>query len=402
MTNKTYQAHDFFQLTSRIITPEGYLVAPGAIARVGGQEYRAHELGLDKDLGMDPMRVVRLHRPAEEVFNTESMASFENKPVTIDHPRDPVTAENWSKLAHGEVRDIVTNGQFMQGTVIIKSKAAVESVMNGKVQLSNGYTFALDLTPGTDANGQQYDGVQRNIRGNHIALVDNARCGSACRIADSTLSTTGDSTMNKVIVDGIPLEVSDTAAAAINKLLNQIKEATDGLAAANTKLAASVTKEAHDAALAAKDAEIQTLKKDVMTPAQRDAMVADWSKMIGDAKVLAPEVTTEGKTCLAIRREVVTTVTGKDAKAKAAADAVLAGKTIDAADADTVRAVFNVLVATRSTEAPNTNSANDAAQVAAALAGKTTEGADAKAPVLSGRDAMIARQQNAWQSNGQK
>lgn len=242
---KRLQAHDFVELSSREMTAEGYMVAKNCtLARTGVQTYRAYELGLDAD-GMDPMRVIRLHRPADEVFNPHSMASFESKPVTIEHPTEAVTAENWERLAKGEGRDVCRMGDMMCATLIIKSKDAIDAVQSGKNQLSNGYTFDLDMTPGTAANGQAYDGVQRNIRGNHIAIVDAARCGSACRIADSDTSTQGAKTMadalRKVIVDGIPLEVNDTAAAAIDKLQNQLSEALAAKDAAEKKVGGSVT-----------------------------------------------------------------------------------------------------------------------------------------------------------------
>lgn len=396
MTEKTYHASDRVGITSRIVTAEGFLVVPGTLARTGIQEYRAHELGLDAD-GVDPMRVIRLHRPSDEVFGDDSMRSFESKPVTVDHPSEAVNADNWKQYAVGEVRDVQRSAELMTGTVIIKDASAIEAMQSGKVELSNGYSFNLDMTPGTTHDGKAYDGVQRNIRGNHVALVDAARCGSACRIADSQPNLEGKTMADakrKVTVDGFSLEVDDTAATAIDNLVKQRDEARTALTTTQTKAAdADKHKTALDAALA----EIEKLKKDVMTPAQRDAMVADWSKMLTDAKRLAPQLATDGKTCLAIRREVITTVTGKDAQAKAVADAVLAGKTLETADADTVRAVFNVLSASVKTEATDEGSkANDAA-VAAALAGEGGKSAAADAqPELSGRDAFMARQSQAW------
>lgn len=395
---KTCQGHDYMELTGREMTADGYMVAKNStLARTGVQQYRAYELGLDAD-GMDPMRVIRLHRPADEVFNPQSMASFESKPITIEHPSEPVTSDNWADLAKGEARDVSRTGEMMTATLIVKSKDAIDAIQSGKNQLSNGYTFDLDMTPGTSAQGQAYDGVQRNIRGNHIAIVDAARCGSACRIADSQLTegvTTMADALRKVIVDGIPVEVNDTAAAAIDKLVQARDKALADAKTADAALAEANTK--HTEALAAKDAELETVKKDVITPEARDALVADWAKLIGDAKRLVPELVTDGKTCLAIRREAIAALAGKDATAKAVSDAVLGGKTVEAADAEVVRATFNALAASVKTEA------NDGKQQAAdsALAEALT-GDGKEKPVttkLVGRDAMIERQANAWRGN---
>jgi hypothetical protein len=387
-TKQRFLARDLMSLTSRIVTEEGYIVAPGRLARTGVQTYRAYELGLDAQ-GLDPMKVIRLHRPPEEVFNAASMASFENKPVTIDHPTVNVTADNWEELAKGEVRNIVQSGEWLDGQLIIKSREAVDAMQEGKVELSNGYTFELDLTPGTTADGQPYDGVQRNIRGNHVALVDAARCGSACRIADSQPTQQGVNTMavRKVTIDGIPFEMEEAAAAAVDKLNQAVIKAQAETKAANDALAAAKTE--HDTAMQAKDAELESLKKDVMTPDARDAMVAEWGKTIGDAKRLVPELVTDGKTCLAIRREVITSVTGQDATAKAIAEAVLAGKTVDAADADTVRAAFNALAAAVRTEGNDAAVGDADTTVADALAGGGKANPDE--PVLVGRDKFLSR-----------
>ena len=393
MTTKTIQARDAMSLTSRHMTDEGYLVAPGNLARTGVQEYRAYELGLDAD-GIDPMRVIRLHRPAEEVFDQASMASFENKPITIEHPPVAVTADNWRDLAAGEVRDVSRSGDLMTGTLLIRAKDAIEAVQSGKVQLSNGYTFELDMTSGSTADGRDYDGIQRNIRGNHVALVDAARCGSACRIADSQPNLEGNTMADakrKVTVDGIPLEVEDTAAGVIDTLVKQRDEARDALTPLKAKAAEA---DGMKVALDKAHADIETLKKDVVTPDARDAMVADWSKMIGDAKRLVPALVTDGKTCLAIRREVIGTVAANDPTAKAVADAVLAGKTLESAEPEIVRATFNAVAAAVKTEATDA-SANDAA-LADALVGdaKTT---DAKQETMTGREKFLAGQANAWQ-----
>lgn len=390
-------ANDAMEITSREITPEGFLVAPGVLARTGIQDYLAYELGIE---AADPMKRVRLYRPPEEVFNQDSMASFENKPITIEHPSDGVTADNWQELAKGEVRDVKCFGNLMQGTLIVKSKDAIEAIQSGKTQLSNGYTFMLDWSPGTTPDGKAYDGVQRNIRGNHLAIVDAARCGSACRISDSQPlgeNTMADANLRKVTVDGIPLEVSETAAAAIDKLTKERDTAVKAAADASKKLQFNGKDHSPEELLKlANDqvAQIESLKKDVMTPAARDAMVNEWVKLAADAKRLAPEVTTDGKTCVAIRREVVTALAAKDAKAKAAVDALLAGKQINDAEPETIRAAFGVLSAM--VEPAATQQATDSAAAADALLGGKQQGQQVK---LVGRDAMIARQQAAFRGN---
>jgi hypothetical protein len=231
---QTIFASDRIGLTSRTVTDEGYLVAPGILARTGVQEYRAWELGLKDG---DPMRALRLYRPGSEVFEARSMGSFDGCPITIDHPEGGVTRDNWNQLARGDVRGVRREGDFMAATLTIRSKDAIEALQSGKRELSNGYTFTLDMTPGQTPAGEAYDGVQRNIRGNHVALVDAARCGPACRVSDSSTPPVKGTipmteTLRKVSVDGIPVEVSETAAAAIDKLTQARDKAKAALDAA--------------------------------------------------------------------------------------------------------------------------------------------------------------------------
>lgn len=373
-------AFDYFSITSRKITDEGYLIAPGQLARTGVQEYRAMELGLTDG---NPMRKVRLYRPADEVFDADSMASFEHKPVTIEHPAEGVTAANWRDLSVGDVRSVARAGDFMTATIILKSQAAIDALEGGKRELSNGYNFELDMTPGTAPDGSAYDGVQRKIRGNHIALVDAARCGSACRVADSiTPLETIQMTLQKITVDGIPLEVSDTAAAILTKQATTIADLTANLKMANDAMSKMVTADAHSAVVT----ELEKARKEVMTPAARDAMVATWAQLLADVKRVAPAVTSDGKTCHALRKEALTVLAG-DAALKPVIDASLGGVTIDAASEDVVALVWRTAMAMKPAGA--NDSATATSNVADALLGG--KGADKKEPQLVGRAAMMAR-----------
>lgn len=401
-------ADDLFTLTSREITAEGYLRAPANLARCGIQDYLAHELGLDTLMGMDPTRRLRLYRGPEEVFDQASLSSFENQPITINHPSGGVSAANWRQTSVGDVHQIARRGDIMVGVVIVRDEKAVKTVLDdGKTALSNGYDFELDLTPGVAPDGQKYDGSMKNIRGNHVAIVDAARCGSACKIADHNPEEGTLKMANRqIVIDGIPGEADPAIAAAVERQTKTLADTMKALDAANASLAATNQIKVGDQTftvdqaakkIADQAAEIETLKKDVMTPAARDAMVADWVKTLDEAKRLVPAIVTDGKTCLDIRREVVDTVSAKNPMAKAVADAVMVGKDAKTAEPETVRSAFNAIAAAIKTEDGTTSRASDAT-VAAALTGK--DGIDKVADEApTGRAAMMARSQDAWKGN---
>lgn len=160
-------------------TPEGYLICTDAIlSRTGKQEYKRCEIF--GDACDEPDKIVNVDRVDAEVFSDKAMASFENKPICIEHPDHDVNAENHNELAVGFVRDVHKGEDegkpVMMGTLVITDKDAVEAVESGEYkELSCGYDCDID---------DNDEPCQRNIRGNHVALCKHGRAGIA-RIVDS-------------------------------------------------------------------------------------------------------------------------------------------------------------------------------------------------------------------------
>jgi len=125
----------------KVKTPEGYLICQDAVlARTGTQEYMRKEIFE----GEDSSDIIEVDRKPEQVFAAETLASFENKPLTCEHPDGQVTPENFRELAVGWVRDIHRgkyNGQdVMLGNLVITDPQCIEDVENGeRTDLSCGY-----------------------------------------------------------------------------------------------------------------------------------------------------------------------------------------------------------------------------------------------------------------------
>lgn len=170
-----------YRITHREYTDEGFLRVPGNVARIGIQDYLARELKL---LG-DPNRVVKVYRPPNEVFTPDSLSSYDAVDVTVNHPDGLVNSTNYKKVTVGVVRGIGRqNGDYVQCDLIIKDKSAIDAINSGKCELSAGYTSIYDNSPGVTPDGEPYEFIQRNIRINHVALVDRARAGSGARVFD--------------------------------------------------------------------------------------------------------------------------------------------------------------------------------------------------------------------------
>ena len=162
-------------------TPEGFLICRDVpIARVGVQDYLGREIGQEEQ----PEEVFKVNRPAKEVFDRAAVASFEGKPVTDNHPDEDVTAENYSKYIKGVVRDVRKgSGQFdgcLVADLVIHDGALVRAIQDGKREISCGYNCLW--VPTGDHTLEQ-----REIRGNHVAVVDKGRAGHGVAIHDNAM-----------------------------------------------------------------------------------------------------------------------------------------------------------------------------------------------------------------------
>jgi uncharacterized protein len=169
---------------TRSITPEGYMLCEGvAIARTGTQVYGAHELPLEPG----PDGKIRVYRLPEEVFREETMLSFVGKPVTVEHPNGFVTPETWQQQAVGIVQNVRRGtgieDDLLLADILITAADAILYVAKELPELSCGYNCDYEQTePGR--------ATQRNIVGNHTALVDRGRAGPRCAIKDHAIEET--------------------------------------------------------------------------------------------------------------------------------------------------------------------------------------------------------------------
>jgi len=313
---------------------DGALLTDARVARIGIQMYAGHEVGKPE------LAMVRVLRSADEVFAPESIASYAHRPVTNDHPKEAVTSDNWRQHAVGNTADeVVRDGGRVRIPLMVSDGAAIADVESGKRQLSAGYTCDLDFTPGVSEFGA-FDAQQRNIRINHIAIVQRGRAGEDVRIGDNApgdwgvrpLPLTSDNKdlppMLKITIDGISFEMSDTAAQGVNKLLSE----RDTLKADLQRSTAdtSVLLAAKDKEIGTKDAEIAKLQGAKLDDAAIDALVEARSAVLADVSLVANDIETRGKSVADIRRAAVS---------KAMGDAKVAGKSDEY-----VEALFDGLV----------------------------------------------------------
>lgn len=139
--------------------------------------------------GADPRKMYQVYRPAEELSSPETIESFKLLPWINDHTMlgngraNTVPAER--KGVHGVIgQDVVFEGDTLYGNLKLFSGEHGTVIDSGKRELSSGFRCRYELAPGV-FNGQAYTYVQRQIRGNHIASVDDGRMGPEVAVLDS-------------------------------------------------------------------------------------------------------------------------------------------------------------------------------------------------------------------------
>ena len=314
------------------ICADGCLVAEVFAARTGLQDYMGYEV--------DPQgtrfardAVVKVYRPESEVFKTDSLATFAGAPVTVDHPAESVTADNWKRLGVGEIHgDVIRDGERVRVPIIVRDAAAVKAATSTHKQLSMGYATELVFPQdGKHPDGTACDAYQTNLKINHIALVRAARGGPELRVVDERAPEKEETKVTKIItVDGLPVNLGDVA--AVEAVLAK-KDAA--IAAADTALATA--KDEADKALAAKDAEIEKLKSEAKDQATIDALADEKAEIVSKGKALLGDKMPEskGKTVAELRKAIVIAAVGdemaekSDAYIEARFDALEAASTAD-------------------------------------------------------------------------
>ena len=239
--------YDFAPITKSETTPEGFLRVWGRTARVGTQLYRRAD-------GSQ----VREYRPPEEVGNPESLSTFGMIPVTYGHPPALLDSTNTKLYQTGYSGSKVHYSDgFVEVCLTITDADSIEKIKGGDAtELSAGYKVDYDPTPGVTPEGEAYDGIQRNIRVNHIAVVPRGRAGPEVRLLldrmdaaaavaidpDTPLDllsqvpTKPSPRMATVKLDGLEIELPSDAATAVQSYVRDLERRVDATKASENEL----------------------------------------------------------------------------------------------------------------------------------------------------------------------
>jgi hypothetical protein len=186
-----------FDRSMRRLDADGRLhVEVSNISKAAINPYLGREIPNAAALGLNPDAVYLLLRCPEEL--AKGAATFNNLPLLSRHV--PVTVDDHQPdLVVGSTgTDAVFDGTYLKNSLVVWEAIAIAGI-EGREQceLSSAYRYDADMTPGL-YDGKPYDGVMRNLRGNHVALVEVGRAGPDVVVGDSNpFTTTEKSTMKK-------------------------------------------------------------------------------------------------------------------------------------------------------------------------------------------------------------
>ena len=166
----------------RIKNDEGFLTCLEVpVARTGTQFYLSEEIECkDKDKATLVNGGYEVMRTEDEVFAPNTIASFEGKPLTDEHPNELVTVDNQEKYNKGTVKNVKRGTgelkDFILADLVVYDKKLIQEIEKGKVGVSVGYLCSYEV--------KDKQLFQKDIICNHIAVVDEGRAGEQAIIRD--------------------------------------------------------------------------------------------------------------------------------------------------------------------------------------------------------------------------
>ena len=147
--------------------------------------YYGREIPGYRELGLDPDKIYYGYRPAEELSKPETVASFNGVPVQLRHHAEFADAPARETRVGATGTDAEWRAPYLMNSLTIFDADAQKAINTGALrELSAAYHYRPEIKAG-EFDGQHYDFIMRDIRGNHLALVEEGRAGADVLVYDS-------------------------------------------------------------------------------------------------------------------------------------------------------------------------------------------------------------------------
>ena len=200
-------------------------VASANISKAMVCPYFGREIPDSEALGLQPDKVYYLLRDAAEL--EAAAPTFNNLPLLFDHAIVTAADPKQERVVGTTGTDTVFEAPYLKTSLAIWVGEAIAAVESGEYeQLSCAYRYRPDMTPGK-FNGVLYDGVMRDIVGNHVALVREGRAGPDVMVSDELPTELKTMKNPKLLAVLKPFLAADANLAALDAEMEKMK-AEDG------------------------------------------------------------------------------------------------------------------------------------------------------------------------------
>lgn len=168
----------------RSIDDNGYMhVKLTPISKETVNPYYGYEIPNHDELGLEPERIYYVYRPGKEL--AKAAATFNGLPLLLEHHMDSADNPQKEYRIGSTGTDGVFKAPYLMQSLSITDEKAIQAVEDGSYrELSCSYWYEPVLQPGT-YNGVDYDLMMKNIKGSHVALVNEGRAGHDVAVADA-------------------------------------------------------------------------------------------------------------------------------------------------------------------------------------------------------------------------
>lgn len=168
--------------SARVVDSVGRMrIASCKISAAVVNDYRGDELVGGAQFGLDRATFYPVLRPADAL--KAAAASFEGVPVMLDHYVQTADQPMKHRVV-GSVSNVRFDEPWLVADLMVWDSEAIAAIQSGSAAgLSCGYQHDTFRSRGT-YDGKPFAFRMRNIRGNHVALVDRPRVSGAY-VADS-------------------------------------------------------------------------------------------------------------------------------------------------------------------------------------------------------------------------
>lgn len=179
--------HDKYSFDSaRTVDNNGYMhVAVSNLTKEQVVPYLGNTIPGYKEMSLDPDKIYQLYRPGDEI--EKAADSFNGLPLMLDHWDMDAESIPKDKVVGSLGTDARYESPYLKNSLIVTDAKAIKAIEDGSYsELSASYACDIDMTGGI-FDGKSYDGVMKNIKGNHVALVPEGRAGHDVKVADSAM-----------------------------------------------------------------------------------------------------------------------------------------------------------------------------------------------------------------------